>query len=97
VVVTRNLFQHEPPAGVTIRQHFSLAPSDPAHPAWKVEFSAVCDCGTEGPVRAARADAIDDLEDLGHPGCHEAALVAAGRSLFDFPATTEDIDPGGVL
>jgi hypothetical protein len=87
------MFQWAPPDGVTIRQHFSPAPSDPFHPKWKVEFSAVCRCGTEGPVRAARSDALDDLEVLGHP-CQAST---AAPSLFDFPCSTTDVETGGLL
>lgn len=74
--MNRSLFDWQLPAGVSIEQSFSSRPQGNGyHLSWENRFTAVCDvCGARTPERAARSDAIDDLE--GH-ACSERLAVAS--------------------
>jgi hypothetical protein len=65
--MTRSLFDWAPPDGVRIIQAIKLDYTDEfRRNHHSATFAAVCDrCGTTTAPRAARSDALDDLD--GHP------------------------------
>lgn len=72
--MTRNLFEHQAPPGVSIVQSFGHATGFNGHPHWFTNFTAVCTCGARSSVRQLRSDALDELE--GH-ACGAADAGAA--------------------
>lgn len=74
--MNRSLFDWQLPPGMSIEQSFSSRPAENGyHLTWENRFTAVCDaCGARTKPLAARADAIDELE---NHACSEPLAVAS--------------------
>jgi len=77
----RNLFDWQPPAGVDIAQTFGDAyPLQNGTEHRDVRFTARCRCGASSEPRAARCDALDELD--GH-ACQPALVTVPEAGLME--------------